>query len=154
MIAFRTRDRTFSPCSEPRKLCSWLSPHLASRISVNSTFLANHNVLGLIFLTMSSGFLSEGPFSNRKISSDVVCWKLNAWNEKVMELVFTEVDSGGGFLTEEMVKYCASVFSIACRANLKIQHVFYFIGHAYVSVCLSFSVRVLVEAREQFRDHP
>lgn len=71
-----------------------------------------------------------------------------------MELVFTEVDGGGGSLPEEMVKYCASVFSIACRAHLKIQHVLYFIGHACVSVCLSFPVCVLVKAREQFRDHP
>lgn len=99
-------------------------------------------------------FLSEGPSSNRKISSDVVCWKLNAWNEKVTEFVFTEVDRGGGSLTEEMVKYCASVFSIALRANLKIRLALYFTGHARVSVCLSFSTCALVEAREQFRDHP
>lgn len=70
-----------------------------------------------------------------------------------MELVFTEVDSGGGSLPEERVKCCASVFYIACRANLKIQHALYFIGHACVSVCLSFSVCVLMVAREQFRDH-
>lgn len=53
-----------------------------------------------------------------------------------------------------LLKYCASVFSIAFRANLKIRLVLYFIGHARVSVCLSFSACVLVEAREQFRDHP
>lgn len=51
-----------------------------------------------------------------------------------MEFVFTEVDRGGGSLTEEMVKYCASVFSIAFRENLKIRLALYFIGHARVCV--------------------